>query len=81
MRPFSDPDASELGLDDPGRLEPDVLEPSNPVSHCPELVKGGDVFPLQHFPGAPRQTQTLNRTRDQFILKHLAGLPAWQFKD
>ena len=65
-RPFADPDASELGLDDPGRLEADVLEPSNPVSHCPELVEGGDVFPLQHLPGAPRQTQTLNRTRDQF---------------
>jgi hypothetical protein len=81
-RPFLEVDASEFGSDGFCRFVPDARKDSlDPACHRPELIQGSDVFLLQHLPGAPRQTQTVNRTRDQFILKHLASLPARQFKD
>jgi hypothetical protein len=80
-RPFTDLDPSEFSPDDPGHLGPDVLEPIEPVSHCLESVEGGDVFLLQCLPGTSQQTQTIDWTWNGLILGHLAGLPAWQFKD
>jgi hypothetical protein len=74
--------ASEFGSDDFCRFVPDAWkDPLDPVSHCPELIEGGDVLLLERLPGTSRQTQTVNRTWYGLILRHRAGLPAWQFKD
>jgi hypothetical protein len=81
-RLVTDLGAREFSSDPLRCLTPDARkDPLDPAYHRPELIQGDDVFLLQRLPGAPRQTQTINRTWNGLILKHRAGLPARQFKD